>query len=125
MSTADKDPLDPGIDETGTDYRVRLVDALAESHEKTRTHRGFVLARISKAKFGIVDRDRADFLGLSFEVHMLEPNGGAAWLYLTRDESLKMLEEIGEAEILNGKLCWVYLSGPGSSPVRFVRLVKT
>ena len=109
--------------ETNLEFRARLQSDLKHHLEKLDPCRGFFMARISRARFGIVDRDRANFLGLSFQVEMLEPGGGCSSLYLPTDESLELLKEFDEAENLDEELCWVLCEGTGACMVRFVRMV--
>lgn len=87
--------------------RAELVDLLETRLEHLgKWHDRFYLAKMSKVKFGIVDSDRADFLGLSFTVDMI--GGGGSWCYLPADESLELLKKVGQTQNLEGRYCWVY-----------------
>lgn len=98
-----------------------MKDALKE-HLLSTPPRKFYLGRISKCEFGIVCPDRANFLGLQFEVIEVESDCGTSVQHLDRNFSLKLLERYGRADNLNGKYCWMFSEGSGSSIQRFVCL---
>ena len=79
----------------------------------------FLLAKMTHVTFGIVDRDRADFLGLSFNVDILGYSSGAS-LHLPEKESLDIIRYFGDASKLENKICWVHVESGGSGFVRFV-----
>lgn len=85
-----------------------------------RKCRGFYIARMKNVEFGIVDRDRANFLGLSFTVELLETWGEAVLNIPAQNGGLKYIEKYGSAKAMNDMLCWVFVEGPGSSVVRFI-----
>lgn len=99
--------------------RAERIAKLAAFLDSRATVKGFHLARMSRVEFGIVDPDRACFLGLHFQVDILETAGGASTLHLATEESLALLQQYGHASNLEGKLCWVELH---DGVVSFVRL---
>lgn len=84
--------------------------------------RGFRFGVISNCEFGIVDRDRMDFLGLHFTVDYIGFSGGGTSQHIPTEDSLRILKKFGKAEALNGMYCWMFSEGSGCSVQRFVCL---
>ena len=82
--------------------------------------RGFQLATIFNAKFGVICPERLNFVGLSF---VAEYKSGGAGLHITIENgALDYIKRFGNAEALNGKKCWVFEEGPGMNTVHFICL---
>lgn len=84
----------------------------------------FYIARMKNVSFGIVCPDRANYLGLNFEIKIIDMNcPTGAMIHIPEQEALSILREFGDVRNLEGALCWVHIDGPGASTCRFVDMV--